>query len=674
MTRNTDILSHENTLWTQGISAIMVMLMHFIMQIEGYPRIVNILGSISVAAFLFISGFGLNESYKKSGLTGYWHKRIVRVIIPCWLVFLFKLPFEEQFSLSRLVHNLLFTDSELWFVDYIVRWYIIYWLARRLSPRHTTKILAGFSVAFIFAQQLMCEQAFSFFCGYIVSQHYDKVRQTSRGRIIKFTAAAFAYGTAFMLIKEIPFVRRYIGTVPFNIILLNIKLPLAVAIITAPYILPQLKRLRPISWFGKISYEIYIVHFFVLPFVTDFLSIIKYMAASTVIAAVFNRINNELKNNFTTVFTSILYIAVCYIMASKYSMRATEHFGYVSMSYAVILALVTLLFNRRKTIISRHPEAIFWSMAVIMAVAMAAVQYHFDPMQNQVDRWSAIANPLTAMFSGQFPYSAQTHLGGYASPFPVWMVFHIPFWALGNVGLSEIFTALLFVISVKAAYGSQAGIKATVLLVLSLNLWYETAVRSDLISNFLLLASFINLLICKKITFSKYPLMLSAITGLWLSTRISTAFPLFIMFFPFWLRLSAGRKVSTLLIAAAVLCLTFLPFALWDWHELFYAENNPFSLQSRQGRPADSLLLLAVAVIMALKWKGNNKMLMLFSAIMLILVPVLAYGHNMYVYGNWTDIFNSAYDITYLDASLPFCITLMAAFGACQMQAKKPSL
>lgn len=674
MTRNTDILSHENTLWTQGISAIMVMLMHFIMQIEGYPRIVNILGSIGVAAFLFISGFGLNESYKKSGLAGYWHKRIVRVIIPCWLVFLFKLPFEEQFSLSRLVHNLLFTDSELWFVDYIVRWYIIYWLARRLSPRHTTKILAVFSVAFIFAQQLMCEQAFSFFCGYIVSQHYDKVRQTSRGRIIKFTAAAFAYGTAFMLIKEIPFVRGYIGTVPFNVILLNIKLPLAVAIITAPYILPQLKRLRPISWFGKISYEIYIVHFFVLPFVTDFLSIIKYMAASTVIAAVFNRINNELKNNFTTVFTSILYIAVCYIMACKYSMRATEHFGYVSMSYAVILALVTLLFNRRKTIISRHSEAIFWSMAVIMAVAMAAVQYHFDPMQNQVDRWSAIANPLTAMFSGQFPYSAQTHLGGYASPFPVWMVFHIPFWALGNVGLSEIFTALLFVISVKAAYGSQAGIKATVLLALSINLWYETAVRSDLISNFLLLASFINLLICKKITFSKYPFMLAAISGLWLSTRISTAFPLFIMFFPFWLRLSAGHKVSTLLIAAAVLCLTFLPFALWDWHELFYAENNPFSLQSRQGRPADSLLLLAAAVIMALKWKGNNKMLMLFSAIMLILVPVLAYGHNMYVYGNWTDIFNSAYDITYLDASLPFCITLMAAFGACQMQAKKPSL
>lgn len=44
------------------------MLMHFIMQIEGYPRILNILGSVGVAAFLFISGFGLNESYKKTAL------------------------------------------------------------------------------------------------------------------------------------------------------------------------------------------------------------------------------------------------------------------------------------------------------------------------------------------------------------------------------------------------------------------------------------------------------------------------------------------------------------------------------------------------------------------------------------------------------------------------------
>lgn len=151
-------------------------------------------------------------------------------------------------------------------------------------------------------------------------------------------------------------------------------------------------------------------------------------------------------------------------------------------------------------------------------------------------------------------------------------------------------------------------------------------------------------------------------------------FPLFIMFFPDWLRLSTGRKVATLLMVVAVFCLTFLPLAVWDWDSLFHAENNPFSLQGRQGRPADTVVMLLVAVLMALKWRGNTGRLMLYSAAILILVPVLAYGHNMYVYDNWTDVFNSAYDITYLDAALPFCITLVAAWRTGLMQAKNPNL
>ena len=84
--------------------------------------------------------------------------------------------------------------------------------------------------------------------------------------------------------------------------------------------------------------------------------------------------------------------------------------------------------------------------------------------------------------------------------------------------------------------------------------------------------------------------------------------------------------------------------------------------------------MLLVAVLMALKWRGNTGRLMLYSAAILILVPVLAYGHNMYVYDNWTDVFNSAYDITYLDAALPFCITLVAAWRTGLMQAKNPNL
>ena len=375
-----------------------------------------------------------------------------------------------------------------------------------------------------------------------------------------------------------------------------------------------------------------------------------------------------------TATAATLFTAICCTLALKYIMRVTEHYGYICLAYAVVLALAYIAMSSNISDRLKYGKTVFWTALAILIVAMLAVQYSFDPMENRVDRWSAIANPLAALFNGEFPYLAETHLGGNASPFPVWMVFHIPFYALGNVGLSEIATAAIFVYSVKMVGGYRAGTLSVILLALSINLWYETAVRSDLISNFLLLCAFINILQAKRITFTSHPYVLSIAAGLWLSTRISTAFPLFILFLPHWLKLPTGKKAATILLAIGTFCLTFMPLVVWDANSLFFAENNPFSLQTRQGRPIDSIIMAVTAVVMALKWKEDNKLMMLFSAVILILVPTIAYGHSMYIYGNWNDIFNSLYDITYLDAALPFLIMVMIT-GKCQsIQTKKPSL
>lgn len=117
----THMFSKENTRWMQGLSALMIMTMHFIMQMDNYPRFLNILGSIGVAVFLFVSGFGLNESYKTSSLKGYWKKRFLRVIIPFWIVILFQLPLiEAKFDIEHFLQNIFMLDSDLWFIDYIV--------------------------------------------------------------------------------------------------------------------------------------------------------------------------------------------------------------------------------------------------------------------------------------------------------------------------------------------------------------------------------------------------------------------------------------------------------------------------------------------------------------------------------------------------------------------------
>lgn len=662
-----DILSRDNTLWTQGISALMIMLMHFIMETESYPRAFNILGSIGVAAFLFISGFGINESYKCNGLKSFWKKRILRVFLPCWMVFIFSLPFKDEFDSSQFFHNLIFTDSDLWFVDYILRWYAIYWISRRFFPRHTSIIIFISGIYFIFQQQLYSEQAFSFACGYIVSEYYQKVKSTSLRSTTKYSALLTAYGIAFLLLKELPAIQTIKGSLLFNFILLNIKLPMAVPIIVAPYVFPSIKRFLQLKGTGKISYEMYIVHYNFMPYITGYASILFYSVISFAISYIYYKFNNILKsrNNLVYALCGVLYMGVCYTLMCKYTMRATGHFALVCIPYLLLLAGIVLLFsNKKESIIpeklNSHKHMLFYLSVAILAVAMIAVQYHFDPLQNKVDRWSAIAYPLDYLFSGKFPYSAPTHLGGNSSPFPMWIIFHIPFYMLGNVGLSEIFSTVLFLLSVKYSYGYKAGIKATALLFICINLWYEVSVRSDLISNFMLLTTFFNLLLSRGVTFRKSPLLLSAIAGIWLSTRLSTAFPLFIMFFPYYVRLEIKKQLATLLIAAAVFALTFLPLVIWNYNELFYSINSPFSLQFRQGSPFSIICIMVCTITFSFLWKGKGDRLLLFSALILILIPVFSYGYTMYTCNDWTDIFNSRYDITYLDAALPFCVTVIS--------------
>ena len=667
----THMFSKENTRWMQGLSALMIMTMHFIMQMDNYPRFLNILGSIGVAVFLFVSGFGLNESYKTSSLKGYWKKRFLRVIIPFWIVILFQLPLiEAKFDIEHFLQNIFMLDSDLWFIDYIVKWYVVYWIGRKLLPRYNTYILIAFAVYSIFQQQLCSEQAFSFLCGYLASEHYDRIRNIDKSKIAIATAICCSYGCALVLIKELPIIQQLKGTLPFNILLLNIKLPLATFILALPNLLPAVKRIKFISWTGKISYELYIVHYNFMPLISSYMSVAVYSALSIAISAVFEKINALLKKSghFVHTFAAIAIICISYFFMCKYCMRATEHYGHVGIAYAVVLAIGYLILQGNigiKWVNSKRNATItFYTLTTIFVLIALALQYHFDPMSIRVDRWSAIEYPIDFLFNGKFPYLAPTHLGGNASPFPVWMVLHIPFYLLGNVGLSEIFSCLLFVLCIKKVYGYKGGIYAITIIMACLPIWYEIIVRSDLITNFLLLATFMIIINHRNIRLEKATIALGVFCGLWLSTRFSVAFPLFIMLLAEFFKIGIRRQFVFVSIIILTFAATFVPLILWDAANLFGAENNPFSLQFRQGHSEDTLLLIAMAIAMATTWKNNINRLMLYSAVILVAIPVIAYTHTMYECNNWVGFYDSVYDITYFDAALPFCITIIASMAS----------
>lgn len=365
------------------------------------------------------------------------------------------------------------------------------------------------------------------------------------------------------------------------------------------------------------------------------------------------------------IYSICIYVGIAYLLATKYCMRITPDYGYITITYLCIITCICLLLLKGKCVRLLSSNKIFWICFACFAVALLVVQYSFNPMLNNVDRWSALANPIHNLLHGEFPYLAKTHLGGYASPLPVWQIFHIPFYLLGNVGLSEIFTLLLFIMSVKCLYGTRMASLAMILLAGSINIWYEVSVRSDLISNFLLLATFVNVLYMKKIHFRDYPYLLSFIAGLWLSTRFSTAFPLYIMFISEWFVLPWKKKIIVPIISVVAFLLTLLPFVIWNADALFHYENNPFALQTRQGHIEDMIIYFIVATIMAIMAKTKAQYY-LCSAVILIVIPVVSYGNRMIRAGELQNIFDAWCDITYLDAAIPFVIMAICSIVGCR--------
>ena len=368
------------------------------------------------------------------------------------------------------------------------------------------------------------------------------------------------------------------------------------------------------------------------------------------------------KLKFNIILAIVLYIGLSTILFCKYVMRLTTIYGCMTFAYAIFLFLVLFTIHKYrerycKILVS---DVTLIVMLAIISVAIIFVQYSFDPMQIMVDRWSAIHNVIGAMFQGNFPYSAQTHLGGYASPFPIWMIFHIPFYLLNNVGLSIVVGMLLYILSLSKIAGVRGAITALVLFAFNVNFWYEVSVRSDMITNFLLLCAFINYMWRNQINYSTRTWFVAICCGLWLSTRISTMLPLLVFLFPEYMRQSKTKKIMIPLVIIFVFMLTFLPLAVWDFNYLVGAEYNPFVLQTRQGKLIDSVIVVSLTIIMACNWKNDYTKMLIFSALSLILLFSVATIHSMYSYGTWTELFNSMYDITYLDMSLPFIITVLS--------------
>ena len=357
-----------------------------------------------------------------------------------------------------------------------------------------------------------------------------------------------------------------------------------------------------------------------------------------------------------------VFLVINILFISKYIIRLNYSPILFSVIYILIMLICFYLLDKLKDNKSKKKGKVFYVVFMLLIV-LAISFFHIiqDPYLLQTDRWSAIHFFLQNLFNGEYPYLAETHLGGYGSPFPVWHSFHIPFFLLGNIALGMTFSfVLLSVVIVWFLESYMKALKYIILLTLSPAFWYEVVTMSDLLYNFILCMLIILVLHKKQITIKKKALGVAIICGLFMSTRLSVFIPLFLYLFPDFLKVDNKNKILFGLVSIAVFCITFLPFLFWDYNSLLFFQYNPFVLQTRQGSIFDIVILVVLLLIFSLKWKNNLYLCFSYIATVIFVIVSIAFLFDMlkndFIYG----LFSSRHDITYFNMALPFIVFVIA--------------
>ena len=225
----------------------------------------------------------------------------------------------------------------------------------------------------------------------------------------------------------------------------------------------------------------------------------------------------------------LAYIAINLLFITKYASRISDVLAIVACLVYSIVAFAAFAQIERKDIFQNKKGLLVSSLVAI--ALLIALQSSINPYELKIDRWSAIHHFIQSLFQGSYPYGAETHLHGYGSPFPVWQIIHVPFYLLGNVGLSFSVATLLFIHSAYLQWGSKGGYLSLLLLIASPAYLYEVMTRSDMITNFLLVGSVVNYLVYFKITLKSHLIAIAILCGLTASTRLTAILPLFMLYF-----------------------------------------------------------------------------------------------------------------------------------------------
>lgn len=372
-----------------------------------------------------------------------------------------------------------------------------------------------------------------------------------------------------------------------------------------------------------------------------------------------NNLSKETTVTGQRIISTALFVFINTLFVYKYSSRITEFSLPLSLTYCVLLSVVSI-------IIWRAPDRIFKRSVLLSLVAVSLIVYIsiFRMIKIEivnVDRWNIITSFLDALFSGRFPYAARSFHNNIPGPFPVYFILAIPFYLIGEIGYYTLFGFLCFVYIVKKSYrDTKTGTILLILLSSSPAFLWEVSVRSTIFVNMVLFLLWVLWVEKTDLNRRRNFLLTGIAGGLMLSTRGILALPMAAyLSFKFlkdgqWLRMF---RFGVLMISGFII--TLLPFALWDFH--LFMINNPLTLQAGSLPSVITASLIGLTILL-----GKNIDLRgcyLLSGIMLFSAVALSFVLRAASFGLRESFFNSRFDISYFIFALPFVLLSMPEKG-----------
>lgn len=129
----------------RGVAIILIVLQHCAGELG--TNVFTPLGGIGVAMFLFLSGFGLTESFKKKGMGGFLKSKLWRVWMPFFLFYIGIYLLYDNYDCKIFLLNVCsIRQDSYWYVHYMLRCYFIFWIAFNFCYTYRWYLLGTFAI------------------------------------------------------------------------------------------------------------------------------------------------------------------------------------------------------------------------------------------------------------------------------------------------------------------------------------------------------------------------------------------------------------------------------------------------------------------------------------------------------------------------------------------------